>query len=102
MWFTCCVYSLDNIIRLYFFDINVMDGVGFDDVLVVKDPCEGLFQLGTERICSWCHYGTCLLMCCYNELSTVCLVVFWLMCSFLLLVRFAFGFVEAGLMMFWL
>jgi hypothetical protein len=24
MWFTCCVYSLDNIIRLYFFDINVM------------------------------------------------------------------------------
>jgi hypothetical protein len=22
----------------------------FDDVLVVKDPCEGLFQLGTELV----------------------------------------------------
>jgi hypothetical protein len=36
---TCCVYSLDNInvcIRLYFFDINVMDGVFFYIIFIMN------------------------------------------------------------------
>jgi hypothetical protein len=37
MWFTCCVYSLDNIIRLYFFDINVMDGVFFFYIIFIMN-----------------------------------------------------------------